>query len=72
MSFAARLAKTRAAMEANGCDLLIVTGPVEHELAHGLRRLVPSTSINGVIVPPHGQPIWFGREQDANGAKLTA
>ena len=25
-----------------------------------------------VIVPPTGEPVWFGRGQDANGAKRTA
>jgi ectoine hydrolase len=25
-----------------------------------------------VIVPPDGEPVWFGRGQDANGAKRTA
>ena len=25
-----------------------------------------------VIVPPTGEPIWYGRGQDANGAKRTA
>ena len=25
-----------------------------------------------VVVPPTGEPVWFGRGQDANGAKRTA
>ena len=25
-----------------------------------------------VLVPPEGEPVWFGRGQDANGAKRTA
>ena len=25
-----------------------------------------------VIVPPTGEPVWYGRGQDANGAKRTA
>jgi len=69
--FAARLAKTRAAMEANGCDLLIVTDPSNMNWLTGYDGW--SFYVHQcVIVPPHGQPIWFGREQDANGAKLTA
>src|SRR3546814_1489862 len=25
-----------------------------------------------VIVPPEGEPLWFGRPQDVNGARLTS
>ncbi len=31
-----------------------------------------STCTRRCIVPPSGEPIWYGRGQDANGAKRTA
>jgi ectoine hydrolase len=69
--FTTRLAKTRAAMEAQGCDLLIVTDPSNMNWLTGYDGW--SFYVHQcVIVPPHGQPIWFGRGQDANGARLTA
>ena len=69
--YAERLAKTRQAMEAKGVDLLIVSDP---------SNMAWLTGYDGwsfyvhqcVLVPPDGEPVWFGRGQDANGAKRTA
>ena len=69
--YAARLAKTRAAMERAGVDLLIVTDP---------SNMAWLTGYDGwsfyvhqcVLVLPDEDPIWYGRGQDANGAKRTA
>jgi ectoine hydrolase len=68
--YAERLAKTRTAMERAGLDLLIVSDP---------SNMAWLTGYDGwsfyvhqcVIVPPDGEPVWFGRGQDANGAKRT-
>lgn len=69
--YAARLDKTRHAMEARGCDLLIVTDPSNMNWLTGYDGW--SFYVHQcVIVPPHGDPIWFGRGQDAAGARLTA
>ena len=69
--FAARLSATRAAMEAAGVDLLIVTDPSNMNWLTGYDGW--SFYVHqAVIVPPSGEPVWFGRSQDANGAKLTA
>jgi ectoine hydrolase len=69
--FAERLAKTRRAMEAKGVDLLIVSDPSNMNWLTGYDGW--SFYVHqAVIVPPHGEPIWYGRGQDANGAKLTA
>ncbi|WP_454857010.1 ectoine hydrolase DoeA [Rhizobium binxianense] len=66
-----RLAKTRAAMEAKGIDLLIVSDPSNMGWLTGYDGW--SFYVHqAVIIPPAGQPIWFGRGQDANGAKLTS
>lgn len=69
--FAGRLEKTRRAMEGKGVDLLIVTDPSNMNWLTGYDGW--SFYVHQcVIIPPHGEPIWFGRGQDANGAKLTA
>ncbi|MFQ5466911.1 MAG: ectoine hydrolase DoeA [Kiloniellaceae bacterium] len=68
--YADRLAKTRAAMERAGLDLLIISDP---------SNMAWLTGYDGwsfyvhqcVLVPPDGDPVWFGRGQDANGAKRT-
>jgi ectoine hydrolase len=66
-----RLAKTRRAMEAQGLDLLIVTDPSNMNWLTGYDGW--SFYVHQcVVVPPVGEPIWFGRGQDANGAKLTS
>ncbi|HEX5326651.1 MAG TPA: ectoine hydrolase DoeA [Acetobacteraceae bacterium] len=69
--YAARLAKTRSAMHKAGIELLIVSDP---------SNMAWLTGYDGwsfyvhqcVVVPPDGEPVWFGRGQDANGAKRTA
>ncbi|HTS91997.1 MAG TPA: ectoine hydrolase DoeA [Stellaceae bacterium] len=69
--YAARLAKTRAAMEKAGLDLLIATDP---------SNMAWLTGYDGwsfyvhqcVLVPPDGEPLWYGRGMDAEGAKRTA
>ncbi|WP_455373984.1 ectoine hydrolase DoeA [Limibacillus halophilus] len=69
--YAERLAKTRRAMERRGIELLIVSDP---------SNMAWLTGYDGwsfyvhqcVLVPPTGDPIWYGRGQDANGARRTA
>lgn len=68
--YGARLTKTRAAMERAGLDLLIVCDP---------SNMAWLTGYDGwsfyvhqcVVVAPDGDPVWFGREQDCNGARRT-
>ncbi|MCK5934168.1 MAG: ectoine hydrolase DoeA [Fulvimarina manganoxydans] len=68
--YAARLAKTRRAMEAAGIELLYVSDPSNMAWLTGYDGW--SFYVHqGVLVPPEGEPIWFGRKQDANGAKRT-
>lgn len=65
-----RLRQTRARMEKQGLDLLIVSDP---------SNMAWLTGYDGwsfyvhqcVIVGPTGDPVWFGRGQDANGALRT-
>ncbi|MGX5846168.1 ectoine hydrolase DoeA [Mesorhizobium sp. PL10] len=69
--FADRLAKTRQSMEVNGVDLLIVSDPSNMAWLTGYDGW--SFYVHqAVIVPPSGEPVWYGRGQDANGAKRTA
>ena len=69
--YAARLAKTRAAMDARGIDVLLVTDPTNMAWLTGYDGW--SFYVHQcVIVGPAGEPIWFGRGQDANGARRTA
>ena len=59
-----RLTKVRSAMEAKGLDLLFIEDPVQHGLAYRLRRLVVLRSPGSAGLPDE-DPIWWGREQDA-------
>ena len=68
--YAARIAKTRRAMERKGVDLIIVSDP---------SNMAWLTGYDGwsfyvhqcVLLGMEGDPVWFGRGQDANGAKRT-
>ncbi|EJT86141.1 EutD ectoine utilization protein [Pseudomonas putida S11] len=68
--YAQRLAKTRAAMQQQGLELLLVTDP---------SNMAWLTGYDGwsfyvhqcVLLALDGEPIWFGRGQDANGARRT-
>ncbi|MDP3523343.1 MAG: ectoine hydrolase DoeA [Hoeflea sp.] len=69
--YADRLARTRKAMEAAGVDVIIVSDP---------SNMAWLTGYDGwsfyvhqcVVVGPDGDPVWFGRGQDANGARRTS
>ena len=66
-----RLAKTRRAMEARDVDVLVVSDPSNMAWLTGYDGW--SFYVHqAVIVPPDGEPVWYGRGQDANGAKRTA
>ncbi len=68
--YASRLQKTRSAMAEQNLDLLIVSDP---------SNMAWLTGYDGwsfyvhqcVLVALDGEPVWFGREQDCNGAKRT-
>ena len=69
--YAARLAKTRTAMAERGIELLIVTDPTNMAWLTGYDGW--SFYVHQcVLVGPEGEPVWYGRGQDANGAKRTA
>ena len=68
--YAARIAKTRRAMDERGLDLLVVSDP---------SNMAWLTGYDGwsfyvhqcVLLALEGDPVWFGRGMDANGAKRT-
>ncbi len=65
-----RLAKTRAEMAARGLDALFVTDPSNQAWLTGYDGW--SFYVHqGVIVLPDADPIWWGRNQDTNGALRT-
>jgi ectoine hydrolase len=68
--YAARVARTRAAMADRGVELLIVSDP---------SNIAWLTGYDGwsfyvhqaVLLALDGEPVWWGRGMDANGAKRT-
>ncbi len=68
--YSARLAKTRAAMDAAGIDVLYVQDPSNMAWLTGYDGW--SFYVHqGVILTQEGAPYWWGRRQDANGAVRT-
>ena len=68
--YAARLAKTRAAMSARGIDTLIVTDPSNIAWLTGYDGwsfYVHQAAVIGM----EGAPLWWGRNQDTQGALRT-
>jgi len=68
--YAARLAKTRAAMVQKGIDLLIVTDPSNMAWLTGYDGW-SFYNHQAVLLALDGEPVWFGRISDANGARRT-
>src|SRR4029079_4506548 len=66
----ARIAKTRRAMQQAGVDLMIVSDPTNMAWLTGYDGW--SFYVHQcVLLALDGEPVWFGRGQDANGAKRT-
>jgi ectoine hydrolase len=68
--YARRIGKTRQAMQQAGIDVLFVTDPSNQAWLTGYDGW--SFYVHqGVILGLDGDPIWWGRGQDANGARRT-
>jgi len=68
--YAARLAKTRAAMDKAGIEVLIAADPSNMGWLTGYDGW--SFYVHqAVIVVPEGEPLWFGRPIDKAGVRLT-
>lgn len=68
--YAARLAKTRAAMDRRGIDTLVVSDPSNMAWLTGYDGWSFYTH-QAVVVTLDGEPLWWGRSQDSRGALLT-
>src|SRR5258707_8313008 len=69
--FAARVAKTKARMEAAGLDALIACDPANLNYLTGYDGWSFYVPQAVVVAQDIDKPLWFGRGQDVNGAKLT-
>jgi len=68
--FQRRLTKTRIAMDTAGVDVLFVTDPSNQNWLTGYDGW--SFYVHqGVVVLPDADPVWWGRNQDANGGVRT-
>jgi len=68
--YAARIARTRRAMEAKGIELLICSDPSNMAWLTGYDGW--SFYVHQCVLLAHdGDPVWYGRGQDANGARRT-
>ena len=65
-----RLTKTRAAMESAGVELMVVSDPSNMSWLTGYDGWSFYTH-QCVLITHQGEPIWFGRGMDANGALRT-
>ena len=66
-----RLNKTKKQMDLKGFDALIVTDPANMNYISGYDGWSFYVHQGLIIFKEHDQPIWFGREQDSNGARIT-
>ena len=69
--FAERVARTQRAMERLGIDALVVSDPSNMAWLTGYDGW--SFYVHqAVVLPVDDDPVWFGRQQDGNGARRTA
>ncbi len=68
--YAARIEKTRREMDRRGIEVLLVSDPSNMAWLTGYDGW--SFYVHqAVLLGPDGDPVWFGRGQDANGARRT-
>lgn len=66
-----RIRKTKDRMAAQGVEVLLITDPANMNYLSGYDGWSFYVHQMLVIINDEDQPIWIGRTQDANGAKLT-
>lgn len=66
-----RLEKTKRSMNDKGIEILIVTDPANMNYITGFDGWSFYVHQGLIIMLDRDQPIWFGRGQDANAARLT-
>jgi Xaa-Pro dipeptidase len=66
-----RLQKTRQQMDRQGIELLLVTDPANMNYLTGYDGWSFYVHQGVVVSLEAERPLWFGRQQDSNGARLT-
>ncbi|AJI20144.1 M24 family metallopeptidase (plasmid) [Priestia megaterium] len=66
-----RIQKTKEKMTAQGIEVLLITDPANMNYLSGYDGWSFYVHQMLVIINDEDQPIWIGRGQDANGAKVT-
>ncbi|MFY4777117.1 M24 family metallopeptidase [Metabacillus sp. RGM 3146] len=66
-----RIRKTKERMAAKGIEVLLITDPANMNYLSGYDGWSFYVHQMLVIINDEDQPIWIGRGQDANGAKVT-
>ncbi|MDG1431292.1 MAG: aminopeptidase P family N-terminal domain-containing protein, partial [Paracoccaceae bacterium] len=70
LEYADRLNRTRTAMQANGCDVLVIGDPANVNWLTGYDAwsfYTPQIMVVGLDL----EPTWIGREMDAGAASFT-
>ena len=66
-----RLSNTKKSMEEKGIDCLIVTDPANMNYLTGFDGWSFYVHQGVIVMLDHENPLWFGRGQDGNAARLT-
>ena len=66
-----RVAKTKKSMAEKGIDVLIVTDPANMNYLTGFDGWSFYVHQGVIVILEEEQPLWFGRGQDGNAARLT-
>jgi ectoine hydrolase len=69
--FADRLAQTKRRMDAAGLEALVISDPANMNYLTGYDGWSFYVHQAVVVAQDLGRPLWFGRAQDVNGARLT-
>lgn len=67
-----RLLKTKTGMHRRGIDVLLVTDPANMNYLSGYDGWSFYVHQGLLVFLDREEPLWFGRQQDSNGARLTA
>lgn len=69
--YKARIQKTKERMAAEGIEILLITDPANMNYLSGYDGWSFYVHQMLVVIIDEEQPLWIGRGQDANGAKVT-
>ncbi|MDR2368355.1 MAG: M24 family metallopeptidase [Deltaproteobacteria bacterium] len=70
--YRARLSKTRERMYRQGVEVLLVTDPANINYLSGYDGWSFYVHQGLLVLMDREEPVWFGRMQDSNGARLTS